>query len=247
MKQRKYTHDYFNRWRDTISKPYIWLQVDYFTETLQPYHFVFEINDERSGSIIWPGANVACHIKFDFMYTDLDFRKGNMYDFSKWHDNLSEISDTRIIPKFKVSEDVSAYEEYVRKAKLNRSSCLDIDVIEINKNSIVGIEGTHLKVEMSNDQKALRLFGSILDKRLFLENAHQLIVQYNTLNMLGISFYFLVFNIKNEKLMVEGNSLLIKVDAEFIEALKRKDKQECLRRAVFGSFKQNYNKMIEEG
>lgn len=240
MKQRKYTHDYFNVWRDAKGEPYIWLQVNYLTDSLSPFHFISEINDERNGHIAWP---ISDYIDLSLPCSHLDFRDGKRYDFSNWHEDLSKYSGVSIKPRSNIVDVICTYEDYIRKANLNGSSCLDIDVIEMS-NSLVGIEGTHLIKSMFNRDEALRLFGFILDKRFFLEGAHQLIVQHKTLKLLRAKFYLLIYNIKDNKLCEDCNSLLVNVDAEFIDAVQRRDKNSCFQKAYFGSFSENYQKII---
>ncbi len=242
MKQRKYTHDYFNVWRDARGEPYIWLQVNYLTDSLLPFHFISEINDERNNHIAWP---ISDYIELPLPCSSLDFRDGKRYDFSDWHERLSKYSGVNITPQSDIVGTISTYEDYIRKANLRGCSCLDIDVIEMS-NVLVGIEGTHLIKSMFNREEALRLFGFILDKRFFLEGAHQLIVQYNTLKLLQVDFYLLIYNIRGNRLCEDCNSLLVNVDAEFIDAVRRRDKNKCFQKAYFGPFRENYQKMVAD-
>ncbi|MFC1874288.1 hypothetical protein ACFLYX_03195 [Chloroflexota bacterium] len=242
MKQRKYEHDYFNAWRDTIPAKYIWLQVNYLSNILVPYHLISETNDERDGHIIWPFDG---KITIPLRCTSLDFRRGNTYDFSNWHLELSNIAGCEIVLQGYVPTMIHTYEDYIRKANLSNSSCVDIDVIECLEKKFIGIEGTHLFKPMTSRHEALRLFGYILSKRLFLDNAHQLIVQKRTLDLLSGNLYLLIYNTRDKLLCEQCNSLLVRVDDEFIDNLKYKDKARCFNKAEFAPFNENYKKIIE--
>lgn len=244
MKMRQYEHDYLNDWRDGYDNPYIWLQVNYLTDSLKPYHFVSENNDLRKGHILWPISN---KLYLPLPCTDFDFRNEKKIGFSSWHNELTKFSGTKIFNRKEIKNEFSSYEDYIRHANLSGSSCIDIDIIEVAEagKKIVGIEGTHLFKEMHDKEEALRLFDCILEKRFFKTGAHQLIVQYKTLQLFSAKFFLMIYNTKDEKLKNNGNSLIIEIDSSFIEALKNKNYKECSRKAIFDSFINNYKKMIQ--
>src|SRR5690554_2950395 len=114
MKQRKYQHDYFNIWRDSFKPCYLWLQVNYLTDSLEPYHFISEINDARDNNILW---TIQLFINSTLPITDLDFRNGNKYNFDNWHNELSKFSGREVVPTGVVRNPISTYEEYIRQAR----------------------------------------------------------------------------------------------------------------------------------
>ena len=70
IKKRKYWHDYLNKWRDGLTRKYIWIQVNYSTTSFEPYHLVAELNKDRNGHIIWPLESPFGALPVD----NLDFR-----------------------------------------------------------------------------------------------------------------------------------------------------------------------------
>lgn len=245
MKSRKYQHDYLNRWRDSKTSKYIWIQVDYSTVSFEPYHLVAEINQRRAGHIKWPLESPFGALPLD----NLDFRNGSPLDFSNWHKHLSDLLSLSLTPTKHPPSWPTSYEDYIRKACLDKSSCIDIDIIEINScaGKPIGIEGTHLKKEMYSYQEALRLFELILEKRLFRERAHQIKVQKRTMDLIGGCLWLVVYNIKEDKLDVDGNCLAINVDERFLDCLKIRSKEECCKHVSWGKFRDLYNKITGLG
>lgn len=241
MKSRKYQHDYLNMWRDTNARKYIWIQVDYSTVSFEPYHLVAEINRHREGHIIWPLKSPLGALPVD----NLDFRDGSPHDFSSWHTHLSIFLGDSITPTKTPPSRPGSYEDYIRGACLDKSSCIDIDIIEINSGAHrrIGIEGTHLYKEMHSRDEALRLFGFILEKRLFLEGAHQIRVQKRTMDLIGGILWLVIYNIRGSNLDKNGNCMAVRVDEGFLGSLERRSKRECYKHVVWGRFRDLYKEI----
>lgn len=241
MKSRKYQHDYLNMWRDSNASKYIWIQVDYSTVSFEPYHLVAEINRHREGHIIWPLKSPFGALPVD----NLDFRDGSPHDFSSWHTHLSSFLGDSITPTKTPPSRPSSYEDYIRGACLDKSSCIDIDIIEINScaHRLIGIEGTHLYKEMHSRDEALRLFGFTLEKRLFLEGARQIRVQKRTMDLIGGSLWLVVYNTRGSNLDKNGNCLAVHVDEGFLDGLERRSKRECYKHVSWGRFRDLYKEI----
>ena len=244
VKQRRYKHDYFNRWADSQASPYYWLQIDYDTEDCRPFHITAEINNLRDGHIIWPVKDID--ITSILPLDHLDFRSG-AHDLSDWHRKLSTSFGKGGIPfPIPPTKAFSSYEEYIRSSDFTRNNCVDIDCIKKNGDRFIGIEATHLRKKMRTKDEAHRLVGQILEKRFFLSNAHQLIVQHNFMQLLGGKLFLLIYNTHEEQqLDMKGKSILLPVYNVTLDYIRRKDLKACIDATIYSPFFQNYNRCFE--
>jgi len=254
MKQRKYTHDYFNDWRDSaVDKygKYLWLQFNYRTDNLNSFIIVAEMNPHREKGIAWP-----VDIKLPLRVAHIDFRSSipqfldgkntpKDLDPDHWEQIISDTSGITLNKKGSRSIFLT-YEDYIRKSAFDGFSCLDIDAIECPgpNQQLIGIEGTHLFKQMYSKDEALRLFSFILRKRLFLNGAHQLATQKRAMDMIGGELYFLIYNTKADKLNTNGNALALKVDDNVIKYLSNRDERKILDIVQFGEFNKIYDGII---
>ena len=243
MKSRKYDHDHFNKWADFYAAPYYWLQIDYDMEDFRPFHITAETNSVRDGHISWPVKDTG--ISSILPVDHLDFRAGTR-DLSDWHRKLTtSFGKGRILPPISSNKAFSSYEEYIRSAKFTRNSCIDIDCIKRSGGAYIGIEATHLKVEMGTKDKAHNLFGQILKRRFFRSDAHQLLVQYKFMRLLGGKLFLLAYNIKRQRLDQDGQSILLPVDNLTVGHLQRRNLKACIDATLYGPFLENYNRCFQ--
>lgn len=266
MKKRQYNHDYFNDWRDKYSKKkYIWPQLVYEPRNDYIVGLVFEINDSRDGAIMWPSKQ---GMALNYSFINLDFRNSIPLNTENLKFFINDISNNVSgIEQLSFNNNINTFEDFARDelSTLNLS-CVDIDSLEYgileNEYKYVGIEGTHLKVPI-RENNIHSLLESLFLKRFLKQKAHQLNIQKSFMDKLGGSLYLLIYNIKDSKcsneliLHEKGNSVLIEVNSQFLNLIRKyqdssndTEKLEILNELIttsvrgLSSFKSNYNILL---